>query len=557
MDSRMTRNSTLLAALLLAACGGGGGGGGGSPDNNTTNPGTDPGGGVAGTRLQIIEASDSGLLAHNPGSPGTVITLDANADFTNVNSIPVLGATWNNGQTDDGYVEEVVYQNTSNHFMRVSTDGSGGVTPTPLRVSDNTYAACALDIGQDFADIGNSRIAFQRCDNNEWWWTILSRGASGKIVPFPGEPIVDLIDTTDGGHYGWLTLDQGKIRYMDDQGAGPADVPGTPTGISAVQHLESIRSGDVMLNIDGALWVYNPNDGLTNLNHAFTYGDGGQVSLCATGPSTCPALYVVDDSELFFIDEDATTGNDKLYRSDLAQDRVIELDAASKPAQFSLGGRRLAVGTDRVVWSYTTDPTANDPLNGDEETVIRTVDKQTGSASDLDRVPQLELVVSAPNQPFLDRTGDWFFYTWSNGSNTQPTAVAARMDKSNSETYTGAVWQGVSTNLISFAGLDNSLKRIYLIDGLTSTSGGFASKNLKSLSPASPGTTTTLGTIPANIKTFSLFGGFGLNRLAHLGDDDGGSGTQQDLMYFNADTPGSLQRITNTTSEDETPGAFF
>lgn len=544
----------LAAALLATACGGGGGSGGGGNNND---PDNDPGGtgpGSSSARLQIIEASSSGLLAHNPASPGGTTVLDADADFSNVNTIPVLGATWNNGQTDDGYVEEVVYQNASNHLMRVSTDGSGGVTPSPQRVSDNIYAACRLDIGQDFADIGNSRIAFQRCDNDEWWWTILRRDETGKIVEFPGTPIVDLIDPADGSHDGWLVLDQGSIRYMDDQGTS-ASVIGTPSSITEATHLESIQDGHVLLNIDGELWTYRPGSGLTDLGHAFTFGSGA-VSTCAIGPSTCPALHVVDDSELFFIDEDSTEGNDRLYRTDLAQDRVIELDANPQPPQFTLGGRRLAVGTDRVVWSYEADPTPNEVDSGDEETVLRTLNKDTGSGSDLDRVPQLDLVVSAPNQPFLDRTGDWFFYTWSNGMDTQPTAVAARMDKSSTETYAGAAWQGVSTNLISFADLDNSLKRIYLVDGLSSTN-NFADKNLKSISPASPGVPTTLGTTPSDTQGFSLMGGFGLDRLAFLTADDGGSGSQQDVLYLNADTAGSLQRVTNTTNEDENPSSFF
>lgn len=550
MDSlRISKFSALLAiSILVAACGGGGGssgsgsgdgggdggGGGGDPTDGST--------GGTGDQLEIFEASSSGLMAVHPTTPDSPMVLDANADFTNVNSIPVLGAAWNNGQTDNGHIQTLVYQNSDNHIMKISTDASGGVTPTPQRVSDNLSEICRFNIGQDFADVSNVRVALQHCADDDWWWTILSRDENGKIVDFPGEPLVDLIATSDGSHDGWLALDQGKIRRMDDQGV-TADVIGTPSGISEATHLESIQSGKVMLNIDGNLYVYSPGSGLNDLGHSFTY------DTCITGPATCPVLHVVDDSELFFID------NDRLYRTDLTNDRVIELDAAVAPSAFAVGGRRLTVGTNRVVWSYETDPDGT-AFSGDEETIIRTVNKDTGSAGTLDTVPQLDVAASAPNQPFLDRTGDWFFYTWSNGVGTQPTAVAARMDQSDSESYAGAAWVGVSTNLISFANLNQSLQAVYLADGL-SDSTQRANKNLKSVTPASPGTPTSLGTIPSDSQGFLMMGGFGLNRLAFLTADDGGTGQQQDVMFLAGDTAGSLQRVTNTTSEDENPGPFF
>lgn len=551
---RISKLGALLAAGVLAtACGGGGGsGGGGSNDDGTD--GTDPADSTS--RLQFIEASSSGLLGHLPASPGNTTTIDADASFSNVNSIPVLGATWNNGQTDNGYIQEVVYQDSNGYIMRVSTDASNGIMPSPQRVSYNSATASEFNIGQDFADVNNARVAFRNDSTGEWWWTKLGWDESIKSKPFPGIPLVDLIDPGDGSHDGWLALDAGEIKYRDpDPAVTATTVPGSPSGINAAAHLESIQTGEVLLNIDGQLWTYRPGSRLTNLGHTFTYGSG-QSETCATSPSTCPVLHVVDDSELFFIDDDSTEGNDRLYRTDLANDTVKELDQNPSPDSSGFGGRRLAVSSNRVIWSYQEDPTPGQPLSGDEETIIRTLDKDTGNGMDLDQVTQLSTSASAQNQSFLDRTGDWFFYTKTDTLGGAPTAVAARVDGSTSYLTPNATWRGVSTNLISFANLNRSLKRVYRIDNIT-TAGDFANKNIKSVSASSPGTALNLDTIPADAQGFILTGGFGIQRLAFIDADDGAGGQQQDVLYLDGNTEGSLQRVTDTTGEDENPGPFF
>lgn len=547
MESTIRKPGALaVAALVLAACGGGGGGGGSSTDGSV---GTGGGTGVTGDHLEVFEDPSSGLMGIHPAAPGNIITLDADADFSNVNSIPVLGATWNNGQTEDGYIRELVYQDTNGYIQRISTDASGGATPTPQRVSavdSSDPDVCAFNIGQDFANVDNASVALQFCGTNEWWFTGLDWGASTKPVEFPGTPLVDLVDPGNGGHDGWLALDNGSIKHLAPDGIAVFTVSGTPTGITSATHLESIQTGEVLLNIDGDLWSYTPTHGLTDLGHAFTYGSETTDS-CAGGPSTCPALHVVDDSELFFID------NDRLYRTDLANDQVVELDRNSNPPQYGFSGRRLAVGTDRVVWTYEEDPT---PSSGDEETVIRSVTKDTGNGMDLDRVPLLPPNISAPNQPFMDRTGDWFFYTWYTEVDTPPTAVAVKMDNSAKESHAGAVWIGVSTNLISFAPLSSSLEYVYMVDGMFDTM-SFQNKNLKAVSASSPGTTRNLGILPGDTNRFLASGGFNQNRLGFLFAGNGSNPPQQDVIFMAGNAAGSLQRITNTSGTDEMPAPFF
>lgn len=527
----------VVSSLMLAACGGGGGGSSSDPDDNN-----DGGGGTAPQTLQFIE-SPSGLLSHNPASPGSTTVIDADADFTNVNSIPVLGATWNNGQTDAAYVERVVYQDSNGNLQQVSTDGSGGVTPTPQQISENTAAACQFNVAMDIADSTNSRVAYKRCDTGEWWYTWIDAAPTDKPVPFDGTPLVDLVAMSDGSHDGWLTLESGEIKRIAPGGALET-IPGSPTGISAALHLESIQNASVLLNIDGDLWEYNPASGLTDLTYSFVN------NTCFTGPATCPKLYVVDASEFYFID------NDKLFGTDLAADQVNELDQAVDVPSLALGGQRLAVNPNRVVWSYMTDPTPGDPFNGDEETVLRSIDKSTGTGSELRRVPYLAAGPSAQNQPFFDRTGDWFFYTWTDTIGGAPNAVAERMDGSDRQEYTDAAWQGGSINLVSFTNLNASVNHVFLVDGVT-VAGDYANKNLKSVTGSAPGTTTNLGTTLSDTQGLLLIGGFGSDRLAGVTAGDGAGGTQQDILYLDAETAGSLQRITNTNNEDETPSPFF
>jgi hypothetical protein len=555
MGYRMKQNSVLLAAVFMAACGGGGGGGGSSSNNNDDNDTSDPGGGVTGTQLEIFESPTSGLQAIHPDSPGSILTLDADAEFSNVNSIPVLGATWNNGQTDNGYIRELVYQDASDRIMRVSTDGSSGTTPTPQRVSSiddsssqTVFDICKFNIGQDFVNVDNATVAMKFCNNSTdpWWVAKLSWGNSKKPEKFPGTPLVDLVDPADGSHDGWLGLENGEIKHLAPDALTVTTVTGSPTGISSATHLESIQTGQVMLNIDGNLWVYEPGTGLTDTAYDFNY------TTACVGTSPCPILHVVDDSELFFID------NNRLFRTDLANDQVTELDHNSSAATIAIGGRRLAVGTDRVVWSYTTDPNGI-PSSGDEKTIIESLAKDGTNGLELHKGGPLSTGFSAQNQPFFDRTGEWFFYTLADDlASGAPTAVAVKLDNSASESRSGAAWVGASTNLISFANLSQSQQYAYLAEGLTDTS-NLASKNIYSVPAASPGTRTQLGTTPADTQTsgFTVIGGFDANRLVLLSADDGGSGSQQDIMFLAGDTGGSLQRVTDTPGEDETPAPFF
>lgn len=480
-----------------------------------------------------------------------MITIDSTADFSDLGAVAVIGGSWSSGAVNGLHVEALVYQNDSNHLMRVETDGSGGVDPVPARFSSENTSVCNVRVAQDLNQVGNARVVWRRGTSNScsgsWYTSALDAPATRAPDNFPGKPVVGLLDSADGSHDGWLVLESGEIKRLSPSGS-LSSVSGNPaTSIGDARHIDTAGNGTVFLNLAGNLYAWDETNGLTDL--WFSLDSSGCPAAWSYG---CMEQSVADEEELVF------RADDMLFRTAMDENppQVGLLDDADDPASVTVANQRIAVNNDHVVWTYVTDPTPSDLTDNNAETVIRRTQKDRTGGVTLRRVKMLDPVASATSQPFFARTGEWLFYTYVDAMGGVPTAVAEKIDGSERKEYPDAAWMGASVNLASFADLSQSIEIAYLIDGI-STSSSVGAGTLKAVAGNNPGTPRNLGIVPADVDGMVLVGGFGASRLATVTASDGSGGTQTDVIFLDGETGGSLQRLTDTNGQNETSAPLF
>lgn len=520
----------LFFGLLVTGCGGGGGGGGGGSGSGGGNTG---GSAPASGSPDTWEFYQGSLKAVSPGALSSPVTVESGAVSV---AAPVNGGDFSSGTLANETVARVVYARTSDDTLWQVATNLNVAPPSPQRMSSQSGTpVCTFRIGQDLDNPDNARILAQLdtggndCGSGATW-KIMRLGDGATVAPgtFPGQPIVGVIDPVNGSHAGWLSLDGGVIKrvtYSSGVVTSTA-VSNSPGGIASAGYFESLLDGTVLLNLDGAIHAYDSSaNSLTRVDSGFTV-------------SGLNPLYVADGDELFLVD------NNTLYRADPGAGTVTVMDDSTNAA-FAMGTQRLTVTPGHVVWSYGQD-TNNDMIA--DTTIIRSVDKATGQAFELDRGS----LAFSSNQGIFDRSGGWFFYTRVVGG--APQAIARKADGSAVRSYDNAQWIGASINLGSYQDLGSSVEIAYLVKGLNSTGGSYAGKSVQSVAGENPASTPlNLGTLPSDIQSLSLLGGFGANRLGWAGTTSGG----QDIFFVDGDRAGSLTRLTDTPGTNEMPVIFF
>ncbi|MGA7303290.1 MAG: hypothetical protein WBW88_00385, partial [Rhodothermales bacterium] len=461
--------------------------------------------------------------------------------------------TYSSGSATDEYVARVVYAHNDGTIWRVSTDLAVS-PPSPSQVTAALGTVCTFHIGQDFDDVNNARILVglkgsSACSNGVGSWRIVRLGASpGESGNFPGTPLVGLMDPTNGQHTGWLTLHGGSVeRITESTGITTTHaINGTPTGIAKADYLETLANGNVMLNLDGGLYQYKQATDRIEQVGSFTFAVEMYMGSQIQGKR--PENYVGDGQELYFVDDHT------LYRTNLSSNTVETLDdpsgAVEDPGGALTGAPRLLVTDQRVVWTYPVDDDSNTLA---DHVVIRNIDKASGGGNTVEKVVRLSGLTGA-NQGTMDRSGGWFFYTKQPTATTY-TAVAFNADNGSTKIYSDAQWVGDTLELGSFNDFGVSVKYAYLVSGYSGMVAGTGSGELKSFSVDNPAALTDLGSVSG--KTLLMSGGFGPGRLGTLSVDDGSGGSTTDIIYAEADSAGSVERVTNTSVPNEIPVVFF
>lgn len=547
-----------VLVLALSGCGGGGGGGGSNPGGSNISGGAVSGGGTSNPvtlEYYYEQGAAMTLYAVDPASPSAAPMVVAtnvassSASGASLAPVPILGGTLDTSATpytiDGESIKRVVYADSTGKFWQVTTNPSGTMPPTPQRMSSAQPGAaiCSIRVGQDLNNVDKARVLYaldmgSGC-NGALDWKITTVGASSTTAPdnFPGSPIVGLVNPSDGSHAGWLTLASGAIElYAPDGTTTPLK-----SGVTKADYFEGMLDGRVFLNVDGMIYLYDQsNKRLDRVGSSFTFG-----SSAFTGSDKKPEAAVTDGEALYFVDEHA------LYKADPVGKSVTKLEAPADAAPMTLlGGERLTVTPNYVVWAYGRD-TNSDGFA--DEALIRSYSKAGHVFNTLDTVTP----VMNSNQGVFRRSGGWFFCTIKSGGNA--TAMAYKADGTATRTYPQSKWIGDSLNLAQYGSLGNSIQIAYMISGLTSANQtALGGVSVQSVSGASPGTSPrNLGTLPNGVQAVLASGGYGDSRLLAATVDDGSGGSQQDVFFVDGSQDGSLDRQTDTSGVNEFPVLLF
>ena len=533
----------IAIALSGAACGDSGGG-----DSNAGGDGSSGGPVESPATLEIFQAS---LDAIDPDAPGTVMAIDPSAaevaeDSNPVGALPSMGGTFSVGSLSSAKAEWVVYPRGDGTLQRVSTDPDSGI-PTPIRVSseDSALPYCDALVASDVSDATNARLAYGSdggdC-NSDLSWRVVTLSDDELTDPrdFPGQPLAGLVDPETGIHLGWLALDDGRLsRLAPDLSV---DTPDLLVGVQRGEVIGATANGTLFLEIDQRLYAYDPtgND-LMDLDFEF-------LAACP-----CGASFASDRDYGFAID------SGELHRASPARRRTDRVEAPDDALPSVGPFDFVTVGADRVAWSYTADADG-DPLTlFDQETVVRSIDRDGSGGLTLDRYEIAELPLP-PFSGFVAASSDeWLFYNRLSGPRTYPSAMSIRLEGGQAQISLLSLWVGSSREPAVGPAHLGPVTRLLRLGGIMDlTALGADPYSLRSIDPDDPrGASVKLGDLPANSHFAYALPGFGSRRIGVLLAPDGQGGLQSDLISWDDETPDSLLRVTATSGQSELPAPLF
>lgn len=554
--------------VLLAACNGGSSSSG-SPNSGTG--GTDGPPAHVGTLQYFQDYKDgfgdfSGLVAVPPSQPDAWIEVDSNVNgssraYYTFGVTPVIAARTATPTSANGlHVASVVYPRMDGTLWRLSTDPEV-FPPAPVQVSSvkNLNDICMRGVPQPaiYTDVDAIPFVYVlgadgvNCEDSlsagtaTWHFVLLGDDAGTAPRDFPTpDPLTGVFDygvktkagtivnlqDGQGDNAGWLIRQGGMLTRVGPDGTViAADIAPVTDDFELV--VEQLANGVALLNIDGGLMAFDPaRNALKDLGFAIgTYG----VNVASDGRD----LYI--------------TKQNTLYRTTGGGSDVVKIDTdPNDPGGASSGSQRAPlVGRDRVVWLA-------DARGGEQ--ALRSVDK---SASELGSGKQIASFEGDTLSLFRANSDHWLFYDEADDITASPvlmTAVALRMDGSAKETFADSVWIGYTQASQVEVGSGATMARIQRVADLSSGAGGLAGTRLLSLAPDDPSNndaTIELGIIPKDAESAGgpfISPGFGPGRLV----TSVFAGAQADILFFQDDQPGSLQRITDNDKDQLTIPGF-
>ncbi len=529
----VVKSFLVLGALSLSAslsgCGGSGGGSGGTTPTPTPTPGpastpTPTPTPITGSGSYLFylgsNSGSSTITAVDPAAPASPITVEAGTTLSSW-SIPTFWAGSYDAATktfNDFHNYAIAYAKTDGKIYKASALKSSGA-PTPTQLSSEMAAdkICSYERGsQDFANPDNSQMIYSTpgpnatCGNSDDVYKMVRLGMGATDTPVAAKkPVSALLDLTTAALSGWLVNDAGALKRCD---VNFANCGASLKPITSYVN-EELSYGDlILLNIDNKLFVY---DGNTNTLSAAIYTLGGINSYVNT---------VVKDASKFYF----STGN-------------APKSIYTAPADGSAAATPLITDADDIV----NLKTSSGKLLYSTATGIKAVAKTGGAASMLVNGGAFvfNTNVSSGNRIYYQKTVSGV-----------PTAGVIDDDGSNKSETANAQWQGVDFGTsLNFSDVlpPIQIQTIIRAEGYDALGAGkgFAGGTLRAFAAASKTEVGVLGTVPTDITDIGC-GAYGANMLC-----DGSNSTQTDVFFMNAETPGSLVRVTNTPTQSE--NAYF
>lgn len=551
----------LSGSVLLAACNGG------SSDNgamdNGANGTDDPPARVDTLEYVLDYKGGSGdfssLIAVPPSQPDAWVEVDSEvagrsrAYYTFGVTSVIAARTATTSSANGLHVASVLYPRMDGTLWRLGTDPEA-FPPTPAQVSSakNLNRICMRGVPQPaiYTDADATPFVYvlsadgTGCEDSldagtaTWHFVLLGDDAGTAPRDFPtpdpltgdfdysvktkAGTIVNLQDR-QGDHAGWLIRQGGMLTRVGPDGkVVAADIAPVVDGFELVA--AQLDSGVALLNVGGTLMAFDPaTNGLKDLGFAL-------------GPYDVHAAS--DGRELY------VTRQNALYRTTGGGRDVVKIDTDPNDPGGASSGSRTAplVGSDRVVWLA-------DARGGEQ--ALRSVDKSATDVGSGESIANFE----GDALSLLEANSDqWLFYGEAGDVTAGPapmTAVALRMDGSEREAFADSAWIGYTRASQVKAGSGASAARVYRVADLSGGGGGLAGKRLLSLAandPTNDGATIELGVIPSDSENAVgpfISPGFGPGRLVTRVI----AATQTDILFFQDDQPGSLQRITDNDDD--------
>ncbi len=494
----------LLIPLVLAGCSSSGAK---EDDDDDDEDNTNPPGQTASGDLSFFSGS---LKAFDPAKPADIFTITPNRVSAAVTTTGTFRAadTSITDVTDTG----VVYLDGDELRFVSSELGSNG-QPQDSLLSAVPADGEFLEISPDFAKPENARVLIEY-DNDEY--EIVKIDGDGGAQPFPGEPLIDVFDTSTGALSGWLVEQSDELHFVD------TDLQSSflTTG-SDFEDLGQAADGSVFLANDGFVQVYDhENQEITDT--------GYQIENFSFG-------FAIGLDDLFMLQ--TLQGRVELVRISSNGTVTPILEDTNVPAFPGINCFESVQLTDnRVVFSYET----NDDCK---------LFSLTQSGNDL-----IELGAGQIDFPTAFGSTVAFNLFEERG------AVVIDDDGANRKVYEDARWvggtlDGLRLNAPSFSDL-------FLVKDI-SNQGAFGGATLHDVDAANPRKLrTNLGTLPNDIDFFFLAFGTGKHRVGFSQtttvdpNNPFDFNFDTDVFVVEAGRANSLTRVTDTDDTAELPIEF-
>lgn len=536
-----------LAMLGLAACGGGDDGGA-IDDGGDDGSGGGSGGGTGETRQ--VAFFNGSLKAVDPDDPASAIDVDDSVSprIGTVEVVPLLSGDWGNPEATNVSTSGVFYVRPDGTLRKATSaapvDSNGqALAPSPVRVSSESDAEplCKTTSATHFVDENATRIAYlvsgdgdcQTIGDNNWKIVRLDDDSNTSPRNFPGVPITPLFDMSNGDYLGWLARQGPDLLFVDTSLSTTKILP--DQAVSFVQHLASLNNGNVLLNVDGLLHVYHTDTGnLEKRNFTFFFNPRTQQD--------APAAHRTDGNAVYFAEMTSQSTEPVVLRRIDSDGTVTKIHAPTNAVE-NQPPMRVQLTADRVLFAYT---------NTNSQLQLVSVAKDGTGVLDID-AGTIRIV---PTNGIDAISADYVFYTTMD-SQGNVTAHAVEDDGTTGrQSWSDALWVGVNVaNRTHPSTAFAPMTDVILATGVNGPD-DMAGGTIKQVRAGAPSQgEVDLGTLPSDTGTFSILSGFGPDRLASGTFPDSGS-TQRDVFYLDTSAQQTLQRVTNT-SENEEPVVFY
>jgi hypothetical protein len=521
----VVKSFLVLGALSLSASlSGCGGSSGGDPGDATPTPGptstpTPTPTPVTGSTSYLFYSGS--ISAIDPAAPASPITVEAGTDIVAGSETTFLAGTYDAATKtfNDVHAHAIVYAKTDGKLYKASALKSSG-TPTPTQISSENKVCGIEYYDVDLVNPDNSGILYSTpganatCGNSDDVYKMVRLGMSATDAPVVAPVILpvifknriaSLIDGTTGAPSGWLVNDAGALKRCD---ASFATCGTSLKSVTSVSNDSYGWTNRVVLAIDHGWYVY---DGDTMTLSTAIHTD-------LSGATSSYFHHASDGDKFYFVASDAPKS---IY--------IVPVDG-------SAAATLLATDADDITYLRIS---ANKLLYG-TATAIKAVAKTGGTGAAL---------VSGNSYP-VAISGNHVYYMTTNGP--IPTAGVIDDDGNNKSETANVAWIGLTYESIGIYDDNNRvpLQKIFRAEGYNALGAGkgYAGATLRSFNAASKAEVGVLGTVPTDIADISCYGPTA-NMLC-----SGSNSSQTDVFFLNAETPGSLVRVTNTPTKSESTG---